>query len=91
MSLVLTGTAATILRDLLIKEWFEKKITPSQISERLKKIDLPEILESQILQMVNYRNTERITCPIELAMEKAVHAKFLERIIQQEKLIAVIP
>ena len=84
MSLILTGTAATILRDLLMKEWFNKRITPSQIADRLKKIYIPEVLESQILQMVDYRRTERITCPVELAMEKAVHAKILDRIILEE-------
>lgn len=84
MSLVLTGTAATSLRDALIDAWFAKKITPSQIADRLRKIEIPEFLEAQILQMTAYRRTERITCPIELAMEKAVHGKILDRIIMEE-------
>jgi len=85
MGLQLEGTAACTMRDKLISAKFKGEITCKEITERLYNIEIPEWLEAQILQMVQYRWTERITCPIELAMEKAVHRKIVDRIIKEER------
>lgn len=83
MSYQLQNTTACKMRDELVNSRFSKKITLSEIRERLYKIELPDWLQSQILQMVNYNQTNRITCAVELAMESAVHRKILDKIIYQ--------
>lgn len=81
----LKGTTACKMRDALIKARFEKKITLKQITDRLCKQEIPMWLQSQIIQMVKYREYYRITCPVELAMEAAVNYKILQEIIKEEK------
>jgi len=79
------NTSACKMRDELIKARYEKKITPSEITDRLSKINIPDWLQAQIIQMVNYRKLERLTCAVELAMEAAVCRIILEEIINQNK------
>lgn len=79
------GTAACEMRDRLIIARREKKITLAKITDKLSKIELPKWLQSQILQMVEYRKYDRITCPIEQAMEAAVHYHILNDIIDKQK------
>ncbi len=85
MSLQQQGTAACKMRDDLIEARYAKKITLAQITDRLYKQDLPDWLQSQIIQMVRHRYTERITCAVELAMEKAVNMKIIDQIKAEEK------
>jgi hypothetical protein len=68
----LTVTTACLIRDKLIKDWHNKKITLSQITERLCEYDMPEWLKGQIIEMVEFRQYDRITCPVEQAMHDAV-------------------
>jgi len=68
----LTGTTACLIRDKLIEARNNKKITPTQITDRLSKRKMEEWLKGQIIEMVEYRQYDRITCPIEQAMHDAV-------------------
>jgi len=83
--LILDGTAACLMRDTLKKARFEKKITPKEIKNKLSKMELPKWLQGQILQMVNHRQYERITCPIEIAMESAVFYHILNEIMNENE------
>lgn len=78
----LTGTAACILRDELSKAWFSNQIELSEITNRLGRMVIPEFLKSQIIQMCEYRKYDRITDPIEQAMEKAIHFQIVRDIIK---------
>ena len=80
--LQLQGTSACIMRDELVKARKAKKITLQGITDKLCLLDIPNWLQSQILQMVSHRKNERITCPVELAMEKAVSYKILQDILK---------
>lgn len=70
--LQLQGTSACIMRDELMQARTNKLITCKEITDRMCKQDIPLWLQSQIIQMVNHRKYERITCPVEQAMEAAV-------------------
>lgn len=80
--LKLENTSACSMRDKLRKEWFDKKITASQITDRLSKIEIPYWLQCEIIQMVNYRKYDRTTCAIELAMEAAICIKIVQEITE---------
>lgn len=82
--LVLEGTAACLMRDELNKARFKKLITPKEITDKLSKIDIPEWLRCQILQMSNHRKYERTTCPIEQAMESAVNYHIVKELLDDE-------
>jgi hypothetical protein len=84
-SLILEGTAACTMRDELKKARYEKKITLKEITDKLSKMELPTWLQGQILQMTNHRKHERITCPVEQAMEAAVSSHILNELIAEEK------
>lgn len=81
----LNDTSACLMRDELRSAWLNKKITLTQIKDRLCKLEIPEWLQSQILEMVEYRKYDRITCPIEQAMEAAVCYKIVQKLIKEEK------
>lgn len=83
--LILTDTTACNMRDELLKARRDKKITLDQITKRLSKMEIPLWLQSQILQMRKYREYDRITCPVELAMEAAVNLHILNEIMDAEK------
>lgn len=83
--LILEGTAACILRNKLKQARFEKKITCKEITDKLSKMKLPKWLQSQILQMTNHRKYDRITCPIEQAMEAAVCYHIVCELINEEQ------
>jgi hypothetical protein len=78
--LILEGTAACKLRDALLIAKREKRVTCKQITDHLSKRKLPKWLQSQILQMAAHRQYERITCPVEQAMEAAVHVHIIKEI-----------
>lgn len=80
----LNGTAACDMRDQLWKLVWEKKITKPQITDRLAKMELPDWLQSQILQMTKYRQCDRTTDSVEQAMEAAVHRKIIDKILKEE-------
>lgn len=82
--LILEGTAACSMRDELKKARFEKKITLKEITDKLSKMELPKWLQSQILQMSNHRKYDRITCPIEQAMEAAVNYHIVKELINED-------
>ncbi len=82
--LQLENTSACLMRDRLSKERYAKKITTSQITDRLSKIEIPDWLQAEILQMVNYRKYDRTTCPVEQAMEAAIISKIVEQILKGE-------
>jgi hypothetical protein len=81
--LILEGTAACSMRDELKKARFEKKITLKEITDKLSKMELPKWLQSQILQMSNHRKYDRITCPIEQAMEAAVNYHIVNELMNE--------
>ncbi len=83
MKLVLDGTPACLIRDSLMKARAKKEITLKEITNSLSKISIPDWLQSQILQMSNYRKWDRITCPVEQAMEAAVHFHLLNNIMSE--------
>lgn len=82
--LILEGNAACSMRDKLKKVRFEKKITLKEITNKLSNMELPKWLQSQILQMSNHRKYDRITCPIEQAMEAAVSYHILNELINED-------
>jgi len=82
--LILEGTAACSMRDELKKARFEKKITLKEITDKLSKMELPKWLQSQILQMSNHRKYDRITCPIEQAMEAAVNYHIVNELMNED-------
>lgn len=84
-SLILEGTAACTMRDELKKAREEEKITLKEITDRLSKMELPKWLQGQIMQMTNYRKSDRITCPVELAMEAAVSYHILNELMEEER------
>ena len=84
MPLILEGTAACLMRDELKKARFEKKITLKEITDKLSKMELPKWLQSQILQMSNHRKYDRITCPIEQAMEAAVNYHIVNELMNED-------
>jgi hypothetical protein len=71
---------AILIRDGLLKAKIENKITCKEITLKLSKLELPKWLQSEILQMVNYKKYDRITCPIEQAMEAAVNIHIIKEI-----------
>lgn len=81
-----TGTAACDMRDELSKARYDGKINLQEITDKMSKIEIPKWLQSQILQMVKYRIHDRCTCPIEQAMEAAVHYKIIEELMISERL-----
>ena len=68
----LTGTTACSIRDKLIAARHNKEITLKQITDRLSNMEMPMWLQGQIVEMVEYRQYDRITCPVEQAMHDAV-------------------
>jgi hypothetical protein len=74
------NNSACMMRDELKKAWYERKITLADITTKLSKIDLPTWLQSEILHMVNHLKYDRCTCPVEQAMESAVHHHILNEI-----------
>jgi hypothetical protein len=68
----LTNTTACKIRDNLKSLWLNNKIKLHEITNRLCKIELPNWLQSQIIEMCDYRKYERCTCPVEQAMFDAV-------------------
>lgn len=81
----LTGTSACLLRDGLMKAWFRKAITLSEITSKLSGYDLPDWLQTEILQMESFNKLNRFTCPIEQAMVSAVYIKIVDQLIQDDK------
>ena len=81
----LNDTSACLMRDELIKARYDKKITLKQITDRLCELDIPDWLQSQILEMTDYRKYERTTCAVEQAMEAAVCYKIVEKLLKEEK------
>ena len=81
----LEGTTACLMRDELEKARFDKKITTGQITNKLSKMELPDWLISQTLQMEQYRKFDRCTCPIEQAMAQAVYNKIVKDLMDKEK------
>lgn len=82
--LILEGTAACSMRDELKKARFENKITLKEITDRLSKMELPKWLQCQILQMSNHRKYDRVTCPIEQAMEAAVNYHIVKELMDED-------
>jgi len=78
------GTIACEIRDQLRQYRSRKEINLTQITEGLYKVGIPDWLQSQILQMVNFNKYQRITCPIELAMEQAVHRNIIDNITNHD-------
>jgi len=78
----LNGTAATKLRDSLKSHWLNGEITLKQIETRLEKKELPMWLQSQIVEMVNFRQYDRETCPVEQAMFGSVCGIIINEIIE---------
>jgi hypothetical protein len=82
----LYGTAICKVRDELIKARHEKKITLKQIRERLTEVlaesKHSEIIQMQIVEMVEYRHYDRITCPVEQAMHDAVCNHIVKEIMK---------
>jgi hypothetical protein len=68
----LSGTTACKMRDILIVARHDKKITLKQITKRLCDMPMEKWLQAQIIEMVEYRQYDRITCPVEQAMHDAV-------------------
>ena len=60
----LNGTSATKMRDKLISERSDGNITPKEIESKLGKIEIPQWVREQIIEMVNYRVYDRCTCSI---------------------------
>ena len=81
----LNGTPATEMRDTLRTKWLNKEITLPQIEDRLSKMDVPEWLNGQILEMVQYRMCDRCTCPVEQAMAGSVYYKIVDKLMKEEK------
>lgn len=74
------GTQACVIRDRLLEERRNKNINLDQITNRLYNIQPPEWLRHQIMDMVRHNQYKRITCPVELAMEKAVNMMIIDEI-----------
>lgn len=70
--LLLHGTSATIMRDKLQEEWFAKRIKLHEITDRLCKLEIPDWLRGQIIEMSEYRKYDRIKDCVEEAMFNAV-------------------
>lgn len=81
----LTDTSACLMRDELYKAISAKTITKKEITERLYKADIPDWLQAEILQMANYRKYDRITDPVEQAMEAAIHRKIIHQLVNKSK------
>lgn len=79
-----TGTAACDMRDELWKAYASKRITLSQITKRMQNRELPDWLQSQIIQMVRFRETERIKDPVEQAMAAAVYYHIVKRLKDED-------
>jgi len=79
--------SACLMRDKLIEARRKNKITLKEITNKLCKIEMPMWLQSEILQMTNYKKYERITCPIEQAMEAAVNYHILNEIMRENTLL----
>lgn len=75
-----TGTPACIMRDELRQARADKKITLEGITQKLSKMELPNWLQAQIIQMAEFRKYDRITCPIEQAMLSAVCSHIITEI-----------
>jgi hypothetical protein len=71
------------MRDALRKARYNKQITLKEIADKLSKIMIPLWLQSDIMRMVNHRKYDRITDPIEQAMEKAVCFHILNEIMNE--------
>lgn len=84
--LLLHGTTATLMRDKLKKEWFAKRIKLHEIKDRLCKLEIPEFLRSQIIQMSEYRKYDRIKDCIEEAMFDAVCYHIVKELMEQQKI-----
>lgn len=81
--LLLHGTTATLMRDKLKEEWFAKRIKLHEIKDRLCKLEIPEFLRSQIIQMSEYRKYDRIKDSIEEAMFDAACYHIVKEIMDQ--------
>ncbi len=79
-----TGTAACNMRDELWKAYSGKRITLSQITKRMQNREIPDWLQSQIIQMVRYREGERTTDPVEQAMAAAVYYHIVKRLKDED-------
>ncbi len=79
----LTNTAACVMRDELKKARYSGKISLKEITNRLIKTEIPDWLQSEIIQMRSFRKYERLTCPVELAMEAAVNYKILKDLLSK--------
>lgn len=84
--LLIHGTIATEMRDKLKSEWFAKKIKLHQIKDRLCKLEIPEWLRSQIIQMSEYRKYDRIKDCIEEAMFDAVCYHIAKELTEKESI-----
>lgn len=73
------------MRDALIRERLSQKITLKQITNRLCKIQLPEWLQGQIMEMAEHNKYNRATCPVEQAMLSAVCYHILDKIIKEDR------
>lgn len=82
--LILEGTSACKMRDELLKARSLKKITLKEITDKLSKLEIPKWLQSEILQMSNHRKYDRITCPIEQAMEAAVNYHIVNELMNED-------
>lgn len=82
--LILEGTSACKMRDELLKARSEKRINLKEITDKLSKLEIPKWLQSEILQMSNHRKYDRITCPVEQAMESAVAFHILKEIMNDD-------
>jgi hypothetical protein len=81
----LNGTNATEMRDILKQNRSDKLINPREITERMVKATIPQWLRSQILEMVQYREYDRCTCPIEQAMAQAVYNLIVKELMDAQK------
>ena len=81
----LNDTSACLLRDELKSVKFDKKITLKQIEDRLTKTEIPNWLEGEIIEMVEYRKFDRCTSPVEQAMYQAVCNKIVDNLMKSQK------
>ena len=84
--MLLQGTTATIMRDKLKDEWFGKRIKLHEITDRLCKLEIPEWLRKQIIQMSEHRKYDRVKDDIEEAMIDAVYYHIVKDLLKKEKL-----
>jgi len=81
----LQNTPACKMRDALWVATFSNKvITRKEITDRLSKIEIPDWLQADILQMADHRKYERLTCPVEQAMEAAIHYKIVDELVKNQ-------